>query len=243
MATHALITGSTSGIGAATARALAASGARLVITGRDGTRGTALAEEIGAVFLPCDLTAPPADLRAFAGRAHDALDGRIDLLVNNAAICPPTTTPDLSDEALDATLAVNVRAPHVLVAATVPGMIERGSGTVITIGSWMASTGTPFAGLYSASKAAEEQLTRSWAAEFGPHGVRVAGIAPGVTRDDDSDGVAARITAGTPAGRPATTDAIANAVVWLASPAAAFVHGTTIAVDGGIGTTRLEWNR
>ncbi|MGW6442765.1 SDR family NAD(P)-dependent oxidoreductase [Lentzea sp. NPDC055074] len=242
MATHALITGSTSGIGAATARALAATGARLVITGRDRAKGTALAGELGAVFLPSELTAPPAELRAFAARALDALDGRLDLLVNNAAICPPVSTPALTDDQLDATLAVNVRAPHVLVAATVPGMVERGSGTVITIGSWMASTGTPFAALYSASKAAEEQLTRSWAAEFGPHGVRVAGIAPGVTRDDEPEGIAARMVAATPARRPVTTRAIAQAVVWLASPAAEFVHGTTIAVDGGIGTTRLEWN-
>ncbi|MFD5829852.1 SDR family NAD(P)-dependent oxidoreductase [Lentzea sp. NPDC060358] len=242
MATHALITGSTSGIGAATARALAATGARLVVTGRDRDRGTALAAELGAVFLPSELTAPPAALRSFAARALDALDGRLDLLVNNAAICPPVTTPALADDDLDATLAVNVRAPHVLVAALAPGMVERGSGTVITIGSWMASTGTPFAALYSASKAAEEQLTRSWAAEFGPHGVRVAGIAPGVTRDGEADGIAARMVAATPARRAVTTGAIAQAVVWLASPAAEFVHGTTIAVDGGIGATRLEWN-
>ncbi|SDO46227.1 SDR family oxidoreductase [Lentzea jiangxiensis] len=164
MATHALITGSTSGIGAATARAPAATGARVVITGRDRPRGAALADELGAVFLPSELTAPPAELRAFAARTTEALDGRIDLLVNNAAVCPPTTTPDLSDDELDATLAVNVRAPHVLVAAT-------------------------------------------------------------------------------PARRPVTTAAVAQAVVWLASPAAEFVHGTTIAVDGGIGATRLEWNR
>ncbi|GHH28284.1 SDR family NAD(P)-dependent oxidoreductase [Lentzea cavernae] len=241
MATHALITGSTSGIGATTARALAATGARVVITGRDRSRGTALAGEIGAVFLPSELTAPPSELRAFAARALDALDGRVDLLVNNAAVCPPVPTTALSDEDLDATLAVNVRAPHVLVAATVPGMVERGSGTVITIGSWMASEGLPFAALYSASKAAVEHLTRGWAAEFGPHGVRVAGIAPGVTRDGEGEGLAASMAAATPAGRPVTTDAIAKAVVWLASPAAEFVHGTTIAVDGGIGTTRLEW--
>ncbi|OLR92333.1 SDR family NAD(P)-dependent oxidoreductase [Actinokineospora bangkokensis] len=243
MTRHALVTGSTSGIGAATARALAAAGHRVVITGRDAARGAALARETGGTFLPADLAAPPADLRAFAHRALDALDGRVDLLVNNAATCPPVATPDLSDEALAQVLAVNVRAPHVLVAALAPGMVERGGGVVITIGSWMASTGAPFAALYSASKAAEQQLTRSWAAEFGPRGVRVVGVAPGVTRDGDDDPVAARITAASPAGRPVTPAAVADAVLWLASPAAAFVQGTTVAVDGGIGSTWPVWDR
>jgi 3-oxoacyl-[acyl-carrier protein] reductase len=98
-------------------------------------------------------------------------------------------------------LAVNVRAPHVLVAELAPVMVAHGMGRVIAIGSWMASVGTSIAGFYGATKAAEEQLTRSWAAEFGSRGVRFAGIAPGITRDP-ADGVDAgvqQMTAAPPA--------------------------------------------
>ncbi len=78
-------------------------------------------------------------------------------------------------------LAVNVRAPPVLVGALAPAMAERGSGVVVNVGSWMGQVGTPFGAMYSATKAADEQLTRSWAAEYGPRGVRVNALAPGVT--------------------------------------------------------------
>lgn len=240
---HALVTGSTSGIGAATARALAAEGARVVVAGRDKTRGDAVAAEVGGVFVPADLAGPPADVRAFAAAALDALDGRIDVLINNAALCPVADTLGLSDADLDAALATNIRAPHVLVAALVPAMRDRGDGVVITIGSWMASVGSPIVGLYAATKAAEQQLTRSWAAEFGPLGVRVNAVAPGVTRTPINDGAGDeldRLAAGTPAGRTVTPEDIARAVVWLASDDAAFVHGVTLPVDGGISTTKLS---
>ena len=243
----ALVTGSTSGIGAATALELAARGARVLVTGRDHERGRAVIDDITkdggqASFLPSDLTLPPDALRGFAAAATDALGGRLDLLVHNAAICPAVDTTGLSDHDLDTTLAVNVRAPHVLTAALVPAMVERGSGTVVTIGSWMAGVGSPIVGLYSATKAAQEQLSRSWAAEFGPRGVRCFTVSPGVTRTPINEGagdVLDQIAAGTPAGRTVLPEAVAQAVAWLASDAAAFIHGATLAVDGGISTTRL----
>lgn len=243
---HAIVTGSTSGIGAATARVLAAEGASVVVTGRDRARGEAVVKEIAeeggtAFFVPSDLAGTPDEVRAFAAAARDALGGRVDVLVNNAAVCHPTTTTGQSDAQLDESLAVNIRAPHVLVAALVPGMVERGDGAVVTIGSWMASTGSPAVGLYAATKAAEQQLTRSWAAEFGPSGVRCNTVAPGVTRTpiNESDGdVLDRLAAGTPAGRTVRPEDIARAVAWLASTDAALVHGVTLAVDGGISTTR-----
>jgi 3-oxoacyl-[acyl-carrier protein] reductase len=243
-----LVTGSTSGIGAATARALSGEGWRVVVTGRDMTRGEAVVEGIDArggraVFVPSDLASPPQDLRAFARAASEAAGGRIDAIVHNAALCPPVDTVSLSDDDLEATLAVNIRAPHVLTAALAPAMAERGAGAIVVIGSWMAHVGHAFVGLYSATKAAEIQLARSWAAEFGAAGVRVNTVSPGATRtpinESDSD-VIAQMTAGTPAGRPGTPDEIAAAVAWLLSDRANYVHGAEIAVDGGITATRAS---
>jgi NAD(P)-dependent dehydrogenase (short-subunit alcohol dehydrogenase family) len=147
----------------------------------------------------------------------------------------------LGDADLEATLAVNVRAPHVLTAATAPAMAERGSGAIVVIGSWMAHVGHAFVGLYSATKAAEIQLARSWAAEFGPRGVRVNTVSPGATRtpiNADSDDVVVAMTAGTPAGRPGTPEEIAAAVTWLLSDDSAYVQGAELLVDGGITATR-----
>jgi NAD(P)-dependent dehydrogenase (short-subunit alcohol dehydrogenase family) len=105
----------------------------------------------------------------------------------------------------------------------------------------MAHVGYAFVGLYSATKAAEIQLARSWAAEFGPRGVRVNTVSPGATRTpvNASDGdVITRMTAGIPAGRPGTPEEVAEAVAWLLSERAGYVHGAEIAVDGGITSTR-----
>jgi NAD(P)-dependent dehydrogenase (short-subunit alcohol dehydrogenase family) len=244
----ALVTGSTSGIGAATAVLLAAEGATVAVSGRDAVRGGAVVDAIAAdgghaVFVPADLGGSYADLRAFAAAATDALGGRVDVLVNNAGIYPVTATADLPDADLDAMLAVNVRAPHVLVGALAPAMAERGTGAVVTIGSWMASVGSPFGAMYTATKAAAEQLTRSWAAEFGQRGVRVNTVSPGVTRTPGNEAageVLDAMTATTPAGVPVRPEDVARGVLFLASDDAAMVHGITLYVDGGITGTKLS---
>ena len=242
----ALITGSTSGIGAATARALAAEGWLVVVTGRNVSRGRAVVTGIEAdggraVFVASDLTDPPETLRDLARDVVEAAGGRLDAVVHNAAVCPAVDTVGLTDADLETALAVNIRAPHVLTAALAPAMAERGSGAIVVIGSWMAHVGHAFVGLYSATKAAEIQLGRSWAAEFGPRGVQVNTVSPGATRTpvNASDGdVIARMTAGTPAGRPGTPEEIADVVAWLLSGHAGYMHGAEIAVDGGITSTR-----
>jgi NAD(P)-dependent dehydrogenase (short-subunit alcohol dehydrogenase family) len=244
----AVVTGSTSGIGAAIARALAGEGAHVVVSGRDAARGENVVKEIRvaggrAEFVAADLAGTYGQLRAFAAEAAFALGGRVDILVNNAGLYPATATADLPDADLDAMLAVNIRAPHVLVGAIAPAMAERGGGVIVNIGSWMAQVGSPFAAMYTATKAAGEQLTRSWAAEYGPRGVRVNSVAPGVTLTPGNQAHRAMLdamTAATPAGVVIQPGDIAQAVLYLASDAAAMVHGITLYVDGGISATRLN---
>lgn len=242
----ALVTGSTSGIGAAIARTLATAGATVLVTGRSEVRGHEVVQGIlddggSARFLAVDLAAPQAQLRSFAAEATALLGGRIDILVNNAGIYPAPSTPGLTDGELDAVLAVNVRAPHVLAAEILPSMAERGDGVLVNVGSWMASVGHPFAALYTASKAAVEQLTRSWSAEFGPRGVRVNTVSPGATLtpgNEEARGVLEAMTARTPAGVVVQPTHIADGVLFLVSDAARMVHGSILAVDGGISSTR-----
>ena len=243
----AIITGSSSGIGEAIARVLASSGATVVISGRDRARAQSVADAIvesGGVahVVPADLAGTYEELRAFARSATDILGGRVDILVNNAGIYPATATADLADADLDAVLATNVRAPHVIVAELAPAMAERGSGVIVNVGSWMSRVGVPFGAIYTASKAALEQMTRTWAAEFGPSGVNVNTVAPGATStpgNAESADVLAAMTAGTVPGRPVRPVDIAFAVRYLASDEASFVHGTVLDVDGGISSTRV----
>ncbi|MFG6504498.1 SDR family NAD(P)-dependent oxidoreductase [Microbacterium sp. P05] len=243
----AIVTGSTSGIGESIARVLAASGAAVVISGRDAVRAQAVADQIitaggTAYAAPADLAGSYDDLRAFAATATRLLGGRVDILVNNAGIYPATPTADLSDADLDAMLAINVRAPHVLVAELAPAMAAQGSGSIVNVGSWMSRVGVPFGAMYTASKAAIEQMTRTWSAEFGPSGVNVNTVAPGATStpgNAESADVLASMTAATPAGRPVRPVDIAFGVRYLVSDEAAFVHGSVLDVDGGISHTRV----
>lgn len=243
-----IVTGSTSGIGAAIATTLAREGAHVIVSGRNSTRGQTLVDEIvdaggRGEFLEADLGGSYAELRAFAADATSALGGQVDVLVNNAGIYPVTATDQLPDDDLDAMLAINIRAPHVLVAEIAPAMAARGRGVIINIGSWMAQVGSPYGAMYTATKAADEQLTRSWAAEYGPRGVRVNSLAPGATLTPGNE--AARdaldaMTATTPAGVVVQPQDIANGVLYLASDDASMVHGITLYVDGGIASTRMS---
>ena len=139
-------------------------------------------------------------------------------------------------------LAINIRAPHVLVASLAPAMVDRGHGAIVNVGSWMAQTGLPYAARYSATKAADEQLTRSWAAEYGPRGIRVNTVAPGATLtpgNEDSRTILEQMTANIPAGVVVQPQDIADGVLYLVSDQARMVHGITLYVDGGISATRM----
>ncbi|MEU9561919.1 glucose 1-dehydrogenase [Streptomyces sp. NPDC048161] len=236
----ALVTGATSNIGRAIAEAFAAEGAHVVVSGRSTERGQEVIDGIRALggradFVRAGLDGSAAASRALAREATRVLGGRIDILVNNAGVYPGDTTADTDEETFDEVYAVNVKAPFFLTAAVAPAMVEAGGGAVINLGSWIARLGVPVGALYSSTKGAMETLTRAWAAEFGPRGVRVNAISPGVvlTPAPGEAHPGEVMMEGTPAGRMGTPDAIANAAVYLAGDESAFVHGITLDVDGG----------
>ena len=178
---------------------------------------------------------------ALAREATSVLGGRIDILVNNAGIYPGDSTVDTTETTFDYVYAVNVKAPFFLTAAIAPAMAEAGGGAIINLGSWISRLGIPVGALYSSTKGAIETLTRAWAAEFGPHGVRVNAISPGVIQTP-APGEAHPgevMMKGTPAGGMGTPQAVAQAAVYLASEEADFVHGIVLDVDGGRTTTAV----
>ncbi|MFJ5221017.1 SDR family NAD(P)-dependent oxidoreductase [Streptomyces sp. NPDC088354] len=232
----ALVTGATSNIGRAIAVAFAAEGAHVAVSGRSKERGEEVVAEIRALggtakFVPADLDGSAAASRQLAEEAGRALGGRIDILVNNAGIYPSPTTPDTDEETFDRVVAVNMKAPFFLTAAVAPAMAASGGGAIINLGSWIARLGISRGALYSSTKGAVETFTRAWAAEFGPGGVRVNAISPGVVQVPGHASEA--MMAGTPAGTVGSPEDIAQAAVYLASDEARFVHGITLDVDGG----------
>jgi NAD(P)-dependent dehydrogenase (short-subunit alcohol dehydrogenase family) len=212
---------------------MAREGASVIVTGRDEERGKEAAAGIdGDVrFIQADL----ADIESVKSLVQQA--GNVDILVNNAASFPAALTVDQEVTSFEKTFDTNVRGTYFLAAGLVPGMLERGRGSIVNVTTMVARKGVPGAGAYSASKAAVEALTRTWAAEFGAHGVRVNSVAPGPTK---TEGVEAEwgdtneeLGRALPLGRTAEPEEIANAVLFLASPRASFITGSTLHADGG----------
>jgi NAD(P)-dependent dehydrogenase (short-subunit alcohol dehydrogenase family) len=231
----ALVTGATSGIGQAVALQLAAMGAEIVVHGRSAERGAQTVraiEQIGgkARFVSADLNRPD-EVRRLAAEA-----GEVDILINNAGIYRFGATADTDDAFFDEHVNLNLRAPYILVQKLVVGMAERGSGAVVNLSTLAASTPARQAGIYGATKAGVELLTRVWADEFGRNGVRVNAVAAGPT-DTPGTAVTPGLTDGlattTTLGRVAGPDEIASAITFLASPAASYINGAVLHATGG----------
>jgi NAD(P)-dependent dehydrogenase (short-subunit alcohol dehydrogenase family) len=233
----ALVTGSTDGIGVAIARTLAAGGAKVIVSGRNAERGEQVVQSILDRGGEARLAA--ADLSTADGiRALAAAAGPVDILVNNAAmLVAPQPTIDVPEDVIDQALATNIKAVFLLTGLLAPGMADRGTGAIVNVGSINGLVGMAHSALYSATKAAIHSLTKSWAAEYGPSGVRVNTVAPGPTITPVMAAYAdriQRIIARAPSQRPSTPEQIAAAVAFLVSDNAANIHGATLSVDGGL---------
>jgi NAD(P)-dependent dehydrogenase (short-subunit alcohol dehydrogenase family) len=236
----ALVTGSTSGIGRATAEAIAGLGAHVIVSGRNVERGNEVISAIRAAggradFIAADLS-DAASARSLAARAL-LVTGKVDILVNNAGIYTFGPTAETTEAAFDAAYDINVKAPYFLVAELAPQMAKRGKGSIVNIATGVAHKGFVGASLYGSSKAAIILLTKSWAAEFGPRGVRVNAVSPGPIYTPGTEvmgeGTIDTFAVGTPAERVGEAHEIASAVAFLVSDEAAYIHGAILPVDGG----------
>jgi len=243
----ALVTGATSGIGAACARELATRGARVMLTGRDAQRGAAVLGALRAAdgqgdFLPGDVRD-----RAFCARAVAeclARFGRLDVLVNNAGISIAASALETSDEQWDATLETNLSAAFFLSREALRPMLRQRAGAIVNVASDWGLVGGERAAAYCASKGGLVLLTRAMALDHAKHGIRINAVCPGdtdtpmmledfrqrgVSAEDGASAAAQQI----PMGRMATAAEVARAVCFLASDAASFVTGVALPVDGG----------
>jgi NAD(P)-dependent dehydrogenase (short-subunit alcohol dehydrogenase family) len=236
----ALITGGTSGIGRAVANKLAQLGVHVLVVGRNVERGEKTIAEIRAAdgqadFISSDLR-DASSARQVARKAVELGNGHVDVLINNAGIYPFGPTHETTEESFDKVYSLNVKVPYFLVAELAPLMAKRGKGAIVNLSTMVADYGASGMSLYGSSKAAINLLTKVWTAEYGPSGVRVNAVSPGPTHTEGTEAMGEgleRLAAEAPAGRPATADEIAEAIVFLATDRSSFVQGAKLAVDGG----------
>lgn len=240
----AIVTGASRGIGRAIAERLTQHGAKVVVSSRKRDACEEVANGIRsrggeAIAVECHIGRKP-DLAALVDAARDTW-GRIDILVCNAAINPffgPSA--EISDEVFDKVMASNVKSSFWLCNMVIPAMEKVQGGSIIIISSIGGLRGTPVLGPYAISKAADMQLVRNLAVEYGPKNIRANCIAPGMVRTDfaralwENPAIEAKRTKDTPLKRIGEPDEIAGAAVFLAAPASAFMTGQTMVIDGGV---------
>ncbi|MBV9749906.1 MAG: SDR family oxidoreductase [Acetobacteraceae bacterium] len=240
----AIVTGSSRGIGRAIAERLAEHGAKVVVSSRKKEACEAVAEGIRerggeACVIPCHI-GRKEELQALVDQTA-ARWGGVDVLVCNAAVNPYFgPSGGIPDEAYDRIMGANVRSNFWLCNMVLPGMAARGGGSIIVVSSIAGLRGTPTLAVYGLSKAADMQLVRNIAVEWGSRNVRANCIAPGLVRTDfaralweDPENLKRR-TRDTPLQRIGEPDEIAGAAVFLAAPSGSFMTGQTIVIDGGV---------
>lgn len=241
----ALVTGSTKGIGEAIVHRLAEHGAKVVVSSRKADACEKVAADINKergkdVALPVACNINYKDQLQALVEATRKRFGRIDVLVCNAAINPyygPQT--GIPDEAFDKIMGANIRSNHWLCQLVLPEMVERKDGSIVIVSSIGGLRGSSVIGAYCISKAADMQLARNLAVEYGPHNIRANCIAPGLIKTDfaralwEDPETLRRSTAGAPLRRIGEPDEIAGAAVFLASKAGSFTTGQVIVCDGG----------
>lgn len=247
---RAVVTGGGRGIGAATARALAAAGASVVVSARSEDEIGAVAGELRsagheAEAIPCDVADPAAVERLFE-RATET--GPVDLLVNNAGIASSAPVGRHSVEEWDRIFAVNVRGVFLATRAFLPPMAERGTGRVVNVASVAGKMGAPYISAYTASKHAVVGFTRSVAAEVAKTGVTVNAVCPGYVETEmmetsvstivektgmDATDARARLEAMSPQGRVYASEEVAHQIVHLCHPLSSGVNGQCLVLDGG----------
>ncbi|MBU6471721.1 MAG: glucose 1-dehydrogenase [Alphaproteobacteria bacterium] len=242
----ALVTGSTKGIGEAIVRRMAEHGAKVVVSSRKADACEKVAAEInqarGAL-----VAAPIAaninykeQLQMLVAKAREAW-GKIDILVCNAALNPYYGPQmEIPDDVFDKVMAANIRSNHWLSQLVLPEMVERKDGAIIIVSSIGGLRGSPVIGAYCISKAADMQLARNIAVEYGPHNIRANCIAPGLVRTDfaralwENPDTYKATTSRAPLRRIGEPDEIAGAAIFLASRAGSFTTGQTLVCDGGV---------
>ncbi len=233
-----IVTGGAQGIGEACARRFAREGAPVVIADIADARGQALAEELGALYVHCDV-GDKGQVEALVARCL-AAHGRIDVLVNNAGIFKAADFLDISEADFDAVLRINLKGAFLVGQAVARVMAQAGRGAIVNMSSVNGVLAIPNIASYNVSKGGINQLTRVMALALADKGIRVNAVAPGTIATElaaqavlTSEQAKARILSRTPMKRLGEPGEIADVVAWLASDAASYLTGEIVTADGG----------